>query len=133
MVDRAFARGVVAYVLALLLIFLAFNVATIVTTTPSNGQPIDRGAWFKSLAQPDTGLSCCDISDCHPTKSEYRGNTWWAEIAGKMVEVPANKVLPKASIFEDAVVCNSDPTGFADGSRRSPPTIYCFVPPPMGF
>lgn len=39
----------------------------------------DRGAWFKSLKQPDTGYGCCDISDCHVTdEAEFRDGEWWA-------------------------------------------------------
>ena len=32
----------------------------------------DRGAWFKSLRQPGTGMSCCDIADCHRTVADWR-------------------------------------------------------------
>lgn len=81
----------------------------------------DRGAWFKSLRQPGTGMSCCDVADCHQTMGDYRAGSWWAEIRGQFVQVPWDKVLTKRTIDGEAYVC----TGVAD-------TILCFVPPDFG-
>jgi len=84
----------------------------------------NRGAWFKSLKQPGSGLSCCDISDCRRADAEWRGNQWWAIVQGEWTPVPRNKELSKMSIDGDAYVCSSQ-------APSKSPTIYCFVPPTM--
>lgn len=81
------------------------------------------GSWFESLKQPETGVSCCDTSDCRATRAEYRTGQWWAEVLGRMTPIPSNKVLKTPLSFDgDAYVCAS-PHG----------AIYCFVPPPSSF
>lgn len=85
----------------------------------------DRGSWFKSLKQPGSGFSCCDISDCRRTDAEWRGEGWTAiskGAGGAWVVIPPDKVLdqPK-SLDGDAYLCES-PNG----------RIYCFVPPDIG-
>jgi hypothetical protein len=78
----------------------------------------DRSAWFKSLMQPDTGLSCCDISDCRRADADWRDGQWWAVVEGQWTPIPPQKELSKRSIDGDAYVCSSP-------SRK----IYCFVKP----
>lgn len=80
----------------------------------------DRGAWFKSLKQPDTGLSCCDISDCRRTDASFRNGQWFARVEGEMTPIPPNKEVKRTSIDGDAYVCS--------GLQRK---IFCFVPPSM--
>lgn len=80
----------------------------------------DRAAWLKSLRQPVTGMSCCDISDCNRTDAEWRQGQWWAMLNGKWVVVPRETLLDKTSIDGDAYIC-AGRTG----------TIYCFIPPTM--
>lgn len=93
----------------------------------------DRGAWFKSLKQPGTNISCCDISDCRRTEAEWRGDGWTAIVNGKWREIPAGKILKKPhSIDGDAYVCNGPEWRDDDGGEVTPGTIYCFVPPDMG-
>lgn len=89
--------------------------------------------WFKSLTQPGTGISCCDVSDCHPARSDWRNGQWWAEIEGKMTPIPPDKVLKQTSILENAVVCNSKPAAYYGSNAPASSTIYCFVPPLIGF
>ena len=85
------------------------------------------GAWFKSLKQPGSGISCCDIADCHKTEAEWRGNQWWAKVDGEMVPVPGDKVLKnKQSVDGEAYICTAE-------SQVRPRLIYCFVPKNMGF
>ena len=80
----------------------------------------ERATWFRNLKQPNTGMSCCDISDCRRTDADYRHGQWWAEVEGSWTPIPQEKQLDKLSIDGDAYVC-SGPRG----------TIYCFVPPSM--
>lgn len=78
----------------------------------------DRGAWFKSLRQPGTGMSCCDIADCHRTVADWREGQWWAIVEGAWTPIPPAKELKKLSLDGEAYVCS--------GTAR---TIFCFVPP----
>jgi hypothetical protein len=80
----------------------------------------ERGAWFRSLKQPVTGMSCCDVSDCRRTEADWRGGQWWAVVENNWTPIPREKQLDKLSIDGDAYVC-AGPRG----------TIYCFVPPSM--
>ena len=82
----------------------------------------DRAAWFKSLMQPDTGLSCCDISDCMKTRAEFRSGGWIADVRGVWTPIPPRAVLrDPPSIDGEAYVCSSP-------ARK----IYCFIPPSPG-
>jgi hypothetical protein len=86
----------------------------------SMAQAEDRGAWFKSLKQPGTGYSCCDIADCRRTEADWHSGQWWADVGGAWTPIPHDKELTKPSIDGDAYVCYS-PT------RQ----VYCFVKPNM--
>lgn len=105
------------------LVVLAVLAATSAASAEEN-----RGLWFKSLKQPGTGMSCCDIADCHRSDAEWRGGSsgqWWAVVQGRWTPVPREKELDnKASIDGDAYICSSQ-------YPSSSPMIYCFVPPAM--
>lgn len=83
----------------------------------------DRGAWFKSLKQPLTGASCCDISDCRAAPdAKHEGGQWWATVDGEMTPIPNDKILKNKWSFDGAAyVCS--------GYGRK---IYCFIPPDGG-
>ena len=101
-----------------------------VAAVPASAAELDRHAWFNSLLQPGTNVPCCDVSDCHRAQSERRKGAWWAVVEGEWQEIPADKVLDRTSIFEEAVVCHAPPVHWSGGIFRS--TIYCFAPPPPG-
>ena len=101
-----------------------------VASLPAAAEELDRHAWFQSLMQPGTNVPCCDVSDCHLTRSEKRQGAWWAIVEDEWQEIPADKVLDRTSIFEEAVVCHAPPVHWSGGIFR--PTIYCFTPPPPG-
>lgn len=96
------------------------------TGTATAKEKQNRGDWFESLKQPNTGYSCCDISDCKQTIAEWRGNGWVAKVPdrdGGFASIPPEKVLENPKTIDgEAYVCSS-PTG----------RIYCFVPPWSGF
>lgn len=97
-------------------------------------------AFWKGLKQPDTGISCCNISDCKLTKAyryvddhwEVDHSFWRSTQAGDkvstVVPIPPNKILeqrsrPQGIDPDEAVFCASNYS----------PTVYCFLPPDMGF
>lgn len=107
-----------AVILALILIAMPVVVSA---------QEQDRGAWFKGLKQPDTGLSCCSISDCHPVPSKFEKGQWWAlsRNTKRFEPIPDEKVLiDKTSILHEAVLCESEYTQVFKP--------FCFVPLPSG-
>ncbi len=88
----------------------------------------DRGDWFASLKQNGSGISCCDVSDCHATEAEWRRNHWYAVVSEKWTPVPPESVLQTPrSLDGEAYVCNSAET------PSSPAFIYCFIPPLLGY
>lgn len=97
-------------------------VALVLMAWPAPAQ--DRGAWFKSLRMPGSGVSCCDISDCKQTDAQWQAGGWWAvsRYHKKLVPIPPAKVLQKPmSIDGEAYLC--------EGQAG---TIFCFVPPSPG-
>ncbi len=77
-------------------------------------------AWFKSLKQPGSGMSCCDESDCKRTKARVGPDGWEALTpAGDWISVPEDRIVrPKSNPTGEPILCLSP-------SR----SIYCFVPP----
>ena len=104
---------------------ILFALAIIIGAFPAKADE-SRAAWFKSLKQPDTGYSCCDLSDCRVTEgAEWRQDGWWAPVFGTMTKMPPNKTLwRKVSPDGGAVICH--------GGMPETPVIFCFVPPAMG-
>ena len=95
-------------------------VLTLLAGASSAGHAEDRGSWFKSLKQPLTGASCCDISDCRRAEADWKAGQWWADVQGEWTPIPKEKELKKSSIDGDAYVCS--------GYGRK---IFCFIPPTM--
>lgn len=93
------------------------------------GEP-NRGAWFKSLLMPGTKTSCCDVSDCKRTEAKWIGEGWLANVQGHWRPIPKEKVLinPK-SLDGDAYVCSAPMVP----SVAANATIFCFIPPDMGY
>jgi len=97
----------------------------ILFTVAAQAGDSSRSEWFRSLKQPGSGFSCCDISDCRRTEAEWRGEGWAAlsRVPGKgWVSVPRDKVLeqPK-SLDGDAYLCELPNA-----------KVLCFVPPDFG-
>lgn len=99
------------------------------------GKP-PAGQWFKSLQVPGMTGSCCDVSDCHRTASEFREGQWFAMSTlypGDWVAVPGNRLLDERSIFADGVLCEAK-TGNTDFQVRTLrgqlEFVYCFARPP---
>jgi hypothetical protein len=109
---------------------LTVLVFTLSAVTTAHAQDQSRSDWFKSLLQPGTRFSCCDISDCRRTEAKWQRGQWWAEVKGTWRRIPATAVVSHpTSIDGDAYVCASN---IDDLRLRTDPVIYCFVPPHLG-
>ncbi len=96
---------------------IASLIVSAISPWPNLARADDLGQWFKSLRQPGTGASCCDLSDCHPTEFEIAGDHYRAVVNGVMVDIPNDKVLHNVgNPLGQAVICSIGNT------------IYCFVP-----
>lgn len=86
--------------------------------------PSPLSDWYKSLRQPGTGISCCDISDCRPVEARTSGEGWEFDASGRWVAVPSTKVIQnKPNPTGRAVACY---VGAGDTV-----VLFCFVPPSM--
>ena len=104
---------------------------TVIQALPVQAKDQNRSDWFKSLTQPSSNESCCDISDCHKTSAKWESGGWWAEVRGRWRAVPQGVVLVRPySIDGDAYVCSGDPAN--DEGHHIDPVIFCFVPPDAG-
>jgi hypothetical protein len=104
MVRRLLIPGVGA---AALLGSMAFG------APPENADPA-LAPWFKSLAQPGTGVSCCSIADCRPVDMRITGSGYEIYVNDRWVDVPPEKVLqgkenplgkPVACVLNGQVLC----------------------------
>lgn len=95
-----------------------FGLAVTAMAQPSS----ERSLWFKSLTQPGTGQSCCDIADCMKTSAEWRDGQWWADVRGTMKPIPPERVLKTTASIDGAAYVCSNPAG----------QVLCFVPPSPG-
>lgn len=82
--------------------------------------------WFRSLRQPWTGASCCDVADCRITASRPTGSRWEARAPdGEWVSVPPSRVLSSEVHPRGvAVLCARQ-----DVLPHSGWEVLCFVPP----
>jgi hypothetical protein len=81
----------------------------------------EKDAWFRSLRQPGSGVSCCSKNDCERTDAVFSKGQWQAVVNGAWTVIPPEKELDTMSYDGEAYVCNS-PKG----------AIYCFVRPGGG-
>lgn len=95
----------------------------------ANVDPI-RKAWFHSLKQPGTGISCCDSSDCKPVEYDVRKGVYWAHLSDDRGDWGWHEIPPE-KVITDPDVLRRNPTGSAVacwlGSPEKP-HLYCFVP-----
>ena len=97
-----------------------------VSAAPPEGADPALAPWFKSLVQPQTGLSCCGIADCRPVPYRIQGTHFQAYIGGAFprwsrapydwVEVPDENVLHR----------HDNPTGEGVACWRNGQVI-CFI------
>jgi hypothetical protein len=84
--------------------------------------------WFRSLRQPRSGMSCCDISDCRYVDYRFVDNHYDIRIENQWMTVPGEGVIHgKQNITGKAVACYTRSNPYSDMI-----TILCFVPPHTG-
>ena len=79
------------------------------------GSPL--GLWYRSLAQPLSGLSCCSVADCRPVEARLVGKGWEILVDSTWIAVPPDVVLTRDNPDGRPIACL-----YAG-------TIRCFVPP----
>jgi hypothetical protein len=86
------------------------------------GNSAEVDSWFEHLHAPDTGVPCCNLTDCTPVSSRLGAEGWEAWTGGRWIPVPDEKVMADTvNPLEQAVLCWSRTFG-----------LTCFVPPPAG-
>lgn len=86
--------------------------------------------WFKSLTQPISKASCCDMSDCkvmNPEDVVWQAGQWW--YVNRDMPPPAKPMLvpvPDEKVLHDKA--GQGPDGLPVLCRNGP-VLYCFVPP----
>lgn len=124
------ARWAIALVAVIIAIMLLVNASAWAAERPA-----PDGKWFEGLRAPDTGTSCCNISDCRITEARWMGDEkghWEARVpknGGPITKTTPFAVIPDGKILKnkqspdgEAYVCS----GYSGG-------IFCFVPPSMGY
>lgn len=113
--DRA--RRPSGLAIALTIIFGAATPA--IAAPPLNANPA-WAAWFRSLLQPGTGVSCCSISDCRQTEYRIVHDHYEALLGKNWVPVPPDKILRRTD----------NPTGHAILCWTPVQGVMCFIRAP---
>jgi hypothetical protein len=113
--DRAWRPIGLAIVLTAI-----FGAATpAIAAPPANANPA-LAAWFRSLLQPGTGVSCCSISDCRQTEYRIVRDHYEALLGKNWVPVPPDKILRRTD----------NPTGHAILCWTPVQGVMCFIRAP---
>jgi hypothetical protein len=85
---------------------------------PSNADPLSPlGRWYRSLMIPNTGSSCCSVSDCRPVEAQQVNDGWQIKVGGIWLPVRPELVLNRDNPDGRPIAC------MAGG------VVFCFVPP----
>lgn len=73
----------------LLVIGLGLSATTAAVAAPPENADPALAPWFRSLAQPDTGISCCSLADCRPVTARITPHGYQIEMKdGAWLDVP---------------------------------------------
>jgi hypothetical protein len=64
----------------------------------------DLSQWYRSL-RSNSGMSCCDISDCQPARARMTTDGWQIKVGDEWREVPAEAVLQRDNLAGEPVAC----------------------------
>lgn len=109
-------KAAVAWALAASALLLLAPAAPVHAAPPPDADPA-LAPWFQGLRGPDTGVSCCSVSDCRPVEARTNGDRYEVLIEGRWVAVPSEKVLRRTD----------NPTGRAVVCWTPMRGIMCFV------
>lgn len=115
------------FVLPVMLVLLSIAAFSQTIDKDYSDSPLNQ--WYKSLKNPITGISCCDISDCTTYPSRTIDDHWEILYEGTWWRVPDDVILKdKSNPAGEAVACFRKYTN-ADHSTYI--KWFCFVPPFM--
>jgi hypothetical protein len=103
--------------LRVILVLVTFLIAAPAFAQPPDNADPSLAPWFQSLRQPQSGISCCSIADCHTTDYRSNGDSYQVLIEDKWLTVPAEKVLQRVD----------NPTGRAVVCWTPRLGVMCFV------
>jgi len=87
-------------------------------------------AWFESLRQPNSGLPCCSISDCHFVVYAVRGDHYEIEVDGDRYAISGGIIVSNiANPTGRAIACYTFVPVLRDDGPKDIVDILCFVPP----
>lgn len=118
---RAFRKICVALFLAFVLAWMVIALSAVVLSSHAAPPPGSSGQyhdWYSKLLQPDTGMSCCSISDCRHEPWRQTSDGYDVFIDGEWVRIPDDKILKRTD----------NPTGEAVTCHAGK-TIFCFIRP----
>lgn len=80
--------------------------------------------FFKSLRQPGSGISCCDISDCNFVEADTDKGKYRFRYRGRWIEVPDTIIVRNVkNITGQFIACYNEKILDKEGK----PLLYCFV------
>jgi hypothetical protein len=95
-------------------------------TTPDPG----LHAWFESLRQPNSGLPCCSISDCHFVAYTVVDGHYEIEVDGDRYAIPGGIIVSNiANPTGRAIACYTFVPVLRDDGPKDIVDILCFVQP----
>lgn len=73
---------------------------------------------------PGQNKSCCNTTDCAPTRAKFERGNWWAFVNSKRIwiKVPDDRIVRYKTEDTDAHLCYGETFG----------EVFCFRPPPTG-
>jgi hypothetical protein len=87
-------------------------------------------AWFESLRQPNSGLPCCSISDCHFVVCAVRGDHYEIIVGGDHYTVPTVTIVSNVeNPTGKAIACYTFAPVLQGELPKDIVDILCFVPP----
>jgi hypothetical protein len=98
----------------LLIVTAGLVVASVALGAPPENADPALAPWFRSLAQPGTGISCCSIADCRPVDARTTSSGYEIFVKDQWLAVPPEKVLqgkqnptgkPVACVLNNQVLC----------------------------
>jgi hypothetical protein len=114
------------------LMALAFLLAGPAMARQPPGTTPDPGlhAWFESLHQPNSGLRCCSISDCHFVAYTVVDGHYEIIVEGDHYAVPAGTIVPNIeNPTGRAVACYTFVPVLRGSVATDIPDVLCFMPP----